>query len=48
MIKKSALPKGVITKLIGDAKLVKTLTGCLKMKEVAPMKDLRLLEFDKN
>jgi hypothetical protein len=30
MIKTSALPKGVITKLLGDTKLVTTLAGCLK------------------
>jgi hypothetical protein len=30
MIKRSALPKGVITKLLGDTKLVRTFTGCLK------------------
>jgi hypothetical protein len=48
MIKKSALPKGVVTKLLGDTKLVRTLTGCLKMQEVVTMQDIRLPEFDKN
>jgi hypothetical protein len=48
MIKRSALPKGVITKLLGDTKLVRTLTGCLKTQEVVPMQDIRLPEFDKN
>jgi hypothetical protein len=48
MIKRSALPKGVITKLIGDIKLVRTLAGCLKMQEVVTMRDIRLPEFNKN
>jgi hypothetical protein len=48
MIKRSALPKGVITKLLGDTKLVKTLTGRLKTQEVVTMQDIRLPEFDKN
>jgi hypothetical protein len=48
MIKRSALPKGVITKVIGDTKLVRTLTGHLKMQEVVTMRSLRLPKFDKN
>jgi hypothetical protein len=48
MIKRSALPKGAITKLLGDTKLVRTLAGCLKMQEVVTMQDLRLPKFDKN
>jgi hypothetical protein len=48
MIKRSALPKGIITKLLGDTKLVRNLAGCLKMQEVVRMGDLRLPEFDKN
>ena len=48
MIKRSALPKGVITKLLGDTKLVRTLAGHLKMQEVVTMQDIRLPEFDKN
>ncbi len=48
MIKRSALPKGVITKLLGGTKLVRTLAGCLKMQEVVTMRDFRLPEFDKN
>jgi hypothetical protein len=48
MTKRSALPKGVITKLLGDTKLVRTLTGRLKMQEAVTMRDLRLPEFDKN
>ncbi len=48
MIKRSALPKGVITKLFGDTKLVRTLAGCLKMQKVVTMRDIRLPEFDKN
>jgi hypothetical protein len=48
MIKRSALPKGVITKLLGDTKLVRTLAGYYKMQEVITMQDIRLPEFDKN
>ncbi len=48
MIKRSALPKDVITKVIGDTKLVRTLAGHLETQEVVPMRDLRLPEFDKN
>jgi hypothetical protein len=47
-IKRSALPKGIITKLLGDTKLVRTLAGHLKMPEVVMMQDIRLPEFDKN
>ncbi len=39
MIKQSALPKGVLTKLLGDTKLVRTLTGHLKMQKVVTMQD---------
>jgi hypothetical protein len=42
------LPRGVITKVIGDTKLVRTLAGHLKMQEVITMRYLRLPEFDKN
>jgi hypothetical protein len=48
MIQRSALPKGVITKLVGDTKLVRILAGCLKTQEVITMGDLRLLKFDIN
>jgi hypothetical protein len=48
MIKRSALPKGVITKLLGNTKLVRTLAGCLKMQKVITILDIRLPEFDKN
>jgi hypothetical protein len=37
MIKRSALPKGIITKLFGDTKLVRTLTDCIEMQEVVTM-----------
>jgi hypothetical protein len=47
MIKRSALPKGVITKLLGDTKLVKTLIGCLETQEVITMQDVILPKFDK-
>ncbi len=48
MIKRSALWKGVITKLFGDTKLVRTLACHLKTQEVVTMRDIRLPEFDKN
>jgi hypothetical protein len=48
MIKRSALSKGVITKLLGDTKLVRTLAGRLKTQEVVTMQDIRLPEFNKN
>ncbi len=48
MIKRLALPKGVITKLLGDTKLVRTLAGRLKMQKVVTMQDIRLREFNKN
>jgi hypothetical protein len=48
VIKRSTLPKGIITKLLGDIKLVRTLAGCLKTQEVVTMHKLRLPEFDKN
>ncbi len=48
MIKRSALPKGIITNLLGDSKLVRTLTGHLKMQEVVTMQDLKLPKFNKN
>ncbi len=48
MMKRSALPKGIITKVIGDTKLVRTFTGHLKMQEVVTMHNLRLPKFDKN
>jgi hypothetical protein len=48
MIKRSAAPKGVITKMLGDTKLMRTLACHLKMQEVVTMQDLRLPKFDKN
>ncbi len=48
MIKRSALPKDIITKLLGDTKLVRTLAGRLKTQEVVTMQYIRLPEFDKN
>ncbi len=48
MIKRSALPKCVITKLLGDTKLVRTIAGHLKTQKVDTMQDLRLPIFDKN
>jgi hypothetical protein len=46
MIKRSTFPKGIITKLLDDTKLMRTLTGCLKNQEVVTMQDLRLPKFD--
>jgi hypothetical protein len=48
MIKRSALPKGVITKVFGDTKLVRTLAGHLKTQEVVMMQDIRLPEFNES
>jgi hypothetical protein len=48
MIKRSALPKGIITKLLGDTKLGRTLAGCLKTQEIVMMQDMRLPKFNKN
>jgi hypothetical protein len=48
MVKRSALPKGIITKLLGDTKLVRTLAGRLKMQKVVTMRNLRLPKFNKN
>jgi hypothetical protein len=48
MIERSALPKGIMTKLLCDTKLVRTLAGCLKTQEVVTMQDLRIPKFDKN
>jgi hypothetical protein len=45
MIRRSALPKGVTTKLLGDTKLVRTLAGCLKMQEVITMRDIDCLSL---
>jgi hypothetical protein len=47
MIMRSALPKDIITKLVGDTKVVRTLSGCLKMQEVVTVPDLRLPKFNK-
>jgi hypothetical protein len=48
MIKRSALPIGIITKSLGDTKLVRTLAGHLKRQEAAMMQDIRLPELDNN
>jgi hypothetical protein len=47
-IKRSALLKDVITQLLGDTKLVRTLSGHLKTQEVVTSRDIRLPEFNKN
>jgi hypothetical protein len=48
MIKRSALPKGIIKKLLGDTKIVRTLAGHLKTQEVITKQDIRVPEFNKN
>jgi hypothetical protein len=48
VIRRAALPKGIITKLLGSTKLVRTLTGRLKTQEVITMQGIRLPEFAKN
>jgi hypothetical protein len=48
LTKRSALPKWVMTKLLADTKLVRTLAGHLMLKEVIVMQHIRLPEFDKN
>jgi hypothetical protein len=48
MFKKSALPKCIVTNLLGDTKLMRTLAVCLKAQEVLMVQDVRLPEFDKN
>jgi hypothetical protein len=48
MIKRSVFPKGVITKLHSETKLVRTLASHLKTQKVVTMQDLRLPEFDVN
>jgi hypothetical protein len=48
LIKRSALQKGIITKVIGATKLVRTLAGHLKTQEVVTMRNLRLPKFNKN
>jgi hypothetical protein len=42
IIKRSALPKGIITKLLSDNKLVRTLAGCLNMQDVVTMQDTQV------
>jgi hypothetical protein len=48
MIKRSALPKGVITKFLGGIELARTLAGHPKMQKVVMIRDLRLPKFNKN
>jgi hypothetical protein len=48
MIKRSALLKDVVTKLLGNTKLVRLLAGHLKAQEVITMQTIRLPEFDKD
>ncbi len=47
MIQRSALPKGIFTKFLGDTKLARTLAGHLKMHKVVTMRDQQLPKFDK-
>ncbi len=37
MIKRSVYPKGIVTKFLGDIKLVRTLAGHLKTQKVVTM-----------
>jgi hypothetical protein len=39
MVKRSALPKGIVAKLLDNAQLVRTLAGHLKTQEVITMQD---------
>ena len=48
MIKRSALPEGVLTKEVSQTKIVRTLAGKLKTQEIVTMRDLCLPKFDKN
>jgi hypothetical protein len=48
MIKRSALSKGIITKFLGDIKLVRNLANHPKTQKVVTMQDLRLPKFDKH
>jgi hypothetical protein len=45
MIKRSALSKDIIAKILGDSKHVRTLEGYLKMQKVVIMQDIRLPEI---
>jgi hypothetical protein len=48
LIKRSALPKGIIPKDLTDKKSFTTLAGTLSAKQMVTLRDLRLPEFDKN
>ena len=48
LIKRSALPKGIIPKELATAKSFKTLAGKLQAQQMVTLRDLRLPEFDKN
>ena len=48
MIKRSALPQQVVTKLISETKTITMLAGKVQGQEVVTLRDLMLQEFDKN
>ena len=48
LIKKSALPKGIVPKKLTESKSLKTLAGSILSTQVVTLQDIRLPEFDKN
>ena len=48
LIKRSALPKGIIPKDLNSKKSFTTLAGILSAKQMVTLRDIRLPEFDKN
>ena len=48
LIKRSALPRGIIPKELSSKKLFTTLVGLLSAHQMVILRDIRLPEFDKN
>ena len=48
LIKKSALPEGVIPRDLANSKSFNTLAGKLSTQQMVTLRDVRLPEFDKN
>ena len=48
LIKRSDLPKGVVSKTLANTKSFKTLAGKMTASEMVTLRDIRLTEFDKN
>ena len=48
LIKKSALPKGIVPQELTNAKSFKTLAGKFDTTHIVTLRDVRLPEFDKN